>query len=100
MTKYDPSLFDTEDGVCWKCGYRGDTARHEVYYGVGRRDKSKKYGLWLCLCPRCHMSIHRNPSIGLDRELRKTARELFCAKYSEKRFIEVFMLGIEKSWED
>lgn len=100
MNKYNPSLFDTEDGECWKCGYRGSTARHEVFYGRGTRDKSKKYGLWLCLCPRCHAWVHDDPGAGLDEELKKAARDLFEKHYPEKDFIKIFIKGTEKRWED
>lgn len=100
MTKYSPSLFDTEDGVCWKCRYRGDTARHECYYGRGTRDKAKKYGLWVCLCPRCHAWVHADPNNGLDAELKAAAKALFCARSNEKRFVDIFIKGTEKDWED
>ena len=100
MNKYSPSLFDTEDSICWKCGYVGDTVRHEAYCGRGTRDKSKKYGLWVCLCPRCHSMVHKSPGEGLDKELRDKGRLLFENAYPEKDFIKIFVRGAEKNWED
>ena len=100
MTKYGPSLFDTVDGECWKCGYCGDTARHECYYGRGTRDKAKKYGLWVCLCPRCHAWVHADPNNGLDAELKAEAKRLFNRAYPDKDFERVFIIGAEKNWEE
>lgn len=100
MKKYKPSLFDTEDGACWKCGFSGETARHECYYGRGTRDKSKVYGLWCCLCPRCHAQVHADPNSGLDLELKAEARRLFEAAYPDKDFVKIFITGAEKSWEE
>lgn len=100
MNKYSASLFDTEDGECWKCGYRGATARHECFYGKGTRDKAKKYGLWVCLCPRCHAWVHSNPESGLDAELKAKARQLFINKYPDKNFRDIFIIGKEKDWEE
>lgn len=56
---YNKSLFDCEDGVCWLCGAVTDTVRHEIYRGKNRSN-SKKYGLWLAVCPRCHSRLHRH----------------------------------------
>ena len=54
---YNDSLFGCEDGVCFLCGAIGDTARHEIYRGKNRAN-SKREGLWLTLCPKCHELAH------------------------------------------
>jgi len=56
---YNDTLFPTEG--CLICGYQGDLVRHEVFQGPNRL-KSKKYGCWVNLCPRCHMELHAQPS--------------------------------------
>lgn len=76
---YNPSLFETEDGTCYLCGFVGDTARHEVLHGPNR-ENSKKHGLWICVCPRCHDDIHREDN-GLFLWLKEAAQELWeCAQ--------------------
>ena len=72
---YNKSLFETEDGVCYMCGYHGDTARHEILHGANRQN-SKKYGLWINVCPRCHREIHANDN-GEYIYLKEAAQALF-----------------------
>lgn len=54
---YAPSLFNTEDGVCYVTGIRGHTARHEIF-GAANRDKSKEDGLWIHISPAAHDYLH------------------------------------------
>lgn len=61
------------------CGSHGDLARHEVFGGYGRRNKSKKYGLWITVCPRCHEQIHMHGDIA--RSLRAKAQEAAMEYY-------------------
>lgn len=96
---YNASLFDTEDGECWKCHAVCDTARHEVYYGTGTREQSKKAGLWVCLCPRCHAMVHSNPNDGLDAELKEIARKIYLRHHTEVEFRARFISGYVKGWE-
>ena len=61
---YAPSIVDyygTTIKRCYKCHWRGDLARHEIFNGANRQ-KSKAYGLWVLLCPRCHADLHDHPS--------------------------------------
>ena len=85
---YNKSLFDTEDGECYICGFVGDTARHEVIYGTGNRAQSKKYGLWVALCPRCHQRVHANQK---EYEwLKEKAYNLFCEEHSREFFYKIY----------
>ncbi len=61
---YAPSVID-ETKVCFLCKKRGDLARHEVFHGANRQ-KSKAYGAWVHLCPKCHQELH-----GKDPEIDK-----------------------------
>ncbi len=90
---YNESLFTTENGVCFLCnrdfGY-GNTARHEVFYGISNRDIAKKEGLWVYLCPDCHAKCHhKEPE---DLELKEEGQMLWenVNGGDRKRFIELF----------
>ena len=63
--KYAPSILQHPfgDDSCYLCGNGGDLARHEIFHGPSR-EKSKMYGCWVLLCPRCHERLHtRDPEI-------------------------------------
>lgn len=47
----DPDVW----GYCPAFG--ANLARHEIF-GGSRREKSKRLGLWVWLCPTCHAEIH------------------------------------------
>lgn len=53
---YAPSIMPPGEG-CFICGRQGDTVRHEIFHGPYRQ-KSKALGLWVRLCPDCHMTLH------------------------------------------
>ena len=57
---YAPSVVDYYGALierCFMCDWRGDLVRHEIF-GASNRKKSKALGLWVYLCPRCHMELH------------------------------------------
>lgn len=88
---YRPSLFNTEDGFCYVHGGYCETVRHEIIGGAGRQ-LSKKYGLWINVCPECHNiginSIHMNPA--KYQYLKIKAQILFEQEYPGKDFKDVF----------
>ena len=94
---YAPSIVQIfEDRVCFNCEASGDLARHEIFNGYNRK-KSKAYGLWVNLCPRCHMQIHDHP----DRSL-KVAGQIRCmAEYgwTVEEFRERFGKSYVEVWE-
>lgn len=58
---YAPSIIQIyESDVCLICEASGNLARHEIFNG-NNRQKSKAYGLWVSLCPRCHYLVHSEP---------------------------------------
>lgn len=74
---YAPSVIH-DDGTCMLCGTTLDLIRHEVFEGFGRREKCKKLGLWVSLCPACHAWIHDTPrEIGLKQVAQRRAMQLF-----------------------
>lgn len=89
---YNESLLNTEDGKCFLCGKVCETARHEVFFGTANRQNSKKYGMWVDICPMCHQysstSVHQNRAT--DLHLKKTAQREFERVYSRECFIRVF----------
>lgn len=89
---YRPSLFNTEDGFCYI--HKADcvtTVRHEIFGGPYRQI-SKKYGLWINVCPECHNigshSIHSNPENYTF--LKVKAQILFEQEYTDEDFITIF----------
>ena len=78
---YAPSVVDyygTTIERCFLCDWTQDLVRREVF-GASNRKKSKAYGLWVYLCPRCHMNLHDNPDDG--RWLKKVAQAQAMAWY-------------------
>lgn len=63
---YKPSLFGSEDGICYITGRRCDTARHEVF-NKHARQYSKEDGLWIAVSPEVHDTIHANHHGMWDR---------------------------------
>lgn len=58
---YAPSIV-YEGGYCFCCmmdesAFGANLVRHEAFGGPNRQ-KSKRLGLWVNLCPRCHSEIH------------------------------------------
>lgn len=76
---YGKSLFKTEDGECYICGYVGDTARHEIF-NASNRQISKRLGTWIAVCPRCHNEIHADIN-GRFLWLKEEAQSLFMDEY-------------------
>ena len=87
---YGKSLFPTEDGKCYVCGFVGDTARHEILHGANR-SISKRFGLWIAVCPRCHANIHAEDN-GSYLYLKEEAEERFLREYNKDvaDFIAIF----------
>ena len=68
---YSPSILGAFD-FCYVCYRHGDLARHEVFHGANRQ-KSKRFGLWINVCPSCHDKIHFTDG-KLDRLLKENAQ--------------------------
>ena len=97
---YNKSIMATTAGECYLCGYEGETARHEVFYGTGARALSKHYGLWVNLCPRCHAEVHADPESEKAVTLDTDARAAFMAQgHSLAEFTRIFVIGNIKHWE-
>ena len=58
---YAPSIVHLHDDACFICDYMGELARHEIF-NASNREKSKAYGLWVRLCPKCHDLVHKKRS--------------------------------------
>ena len=87
---YSPSIVHKRQERCYLCGVGGDLARHEPLDGIGRRSLSKKYGLWVCLCPQCHEMSHKDRHI--QDMLRAECEEAALCEYgwTITDFIEIF----------
>lgn len=88
---YRESLLES-GGLCWYCRRGGDLARHEAFEGTGRRDKAKRLGLWVTVCPTCHALCHEHPKSGVALMLKQFAQKSAMDEYgwSKQRFIAEF----------
>lgn len=72
---YAPSLW--KQGECFVCGKRGTLyvplQRHEIFHGPNR-EKSKRLGTWVTLCPMCHANVH-HADPALDRWLKRVGQK-------------------------
>ena len=80
---YAPSIMgdllpDVNFCGCFVCGVGGDLARHEIFPGPYRTN-SKRYGLWVNLCPRCHDVWHKTG--GEQRNMKKYAQTVAMKHY-------------------
>lgn len=87
---YRPSLLKTKQYECFLCHRTCETARHEIF-GASNRSKSKRYGLWVNLCPTCHTeapySAHRSKETRAM--LQKLGQEAYEKEYGDD-FLYVF----------
>ena len=97
---YNPSIMATTERVCYLCKAQGQTIRHEVFYGVGERTLSKRYGLWVNICTACHSEVHADYEGEKAETLRRDAEAAFIAQgYPRSEFIRIFVKGYIKHWE-
>ncbi len=82
MPKRNITLMNTEKGVCYFCGYEGQTHKHHCISGTANRRLADEYGLYVYLCPNCHMlapnAVHRNSETA--RKLKQDAQRMFEEK--------------------
>ena len=91
---YAPSIIqkNTSSHECYICSYVGDVARHEIIHGTANRRLSKKYGLWVNLCPICHRYVHEHPKSPENQFLYIKAENAALQDYgwTKTDFIRVF----------
>lgn len=89
---YRPNLFGVEDGFCFLHEEYCGTERHEIFGGANRGN-SKKYGLWIPLCPSCHRegenAIHKHSNTKY-LYIKEDAQRLFEIEYPDKDFKTIF----------
>lgn len=91
---YVPSIVQWNTGeqcaVCRRADI--DLVRHEIFHGTGRRELSKRYGLWITCCTSCHRMLHANPISKSNECFRKHAQHQAMRKYgwSTEDFIGIF----------
>lgn len=77
---YAASVVQKEDDRCILCGTQtGPFPRHEIFHGANRQ-KSKRLGLWVWLCPDCHMRVHHMDA-SMDRRLKKLGQTVAMEHY-------------------
>lgn len=97
MNGYSDSIMTTEQGVCYVCRIQGETARHELFYGTANRKKSKEWGTWINVCPRCHALIHARPQDFVY--LKVAGQRQFVYNFGQKLFMETFGKNYLDEWE-
>lgn len=79
---YAPSLLG-DWSYCAMCfQFSPALQRHEVFHndmGGRTRSKSKKYGLWISVCPLCHARIHTKKEIS--DALKRRGQRMAMNKY-------------------
>lgn len=83
--------FPDQKDRCYLCGRYGQMHLHHCLHGIHRKN-ADKYGLWVHLCPECHMALHDHGD-G-DLALEQIAQKAFEREYGGEKFREVF----GKSW--
>lgn len=98
---YAPSVLgsgSTRFGTCRICGRLCYTERHEVFFGIANRERSKRLGLWVTLCDRCHRTgkraVHNNR--GADLGLKASAQIMAMNRYGWT--LTEFMDRFGRSW--
>lgn len=88
---YAPSIISHEN-VCLNCYTTLNLQRHEVFHGTAFRQKSKAYGLWVLLCPVCHLTKVHNSDGELDLKLKELGQQtaMTCYGWSKEEFRERF----------
>ena len=81
--RYATSILQDDVGErCFLCNREGiELVRHEIFEGVGRREKCKEFGLWVTLCVNCHSRVHSNPA-GKDAK--------FLDEYAEREALATY----------
>ena len=78
---YNPSIIHQGDIECYLCGVPFPLERHEIF-GAFNRQKSKRDGLWVSLCPICHrtgkQSVHNSSHTA--KQLKARAEFAWCEK--------------------
>lgn len=78
MSKHSESILSNER-ECFICHDTRQLHRHHIYPGIGRREMSEHFGLWVYLCPRHHnmsdVGVHSNKI--LDENLKKMGQRKF-----------------------
>ena len=87
--RYAPSILQEDVGTrCFLCDREHiELVRHEVYQGVGRREKCKRLGLWITVCVSCHNNLHADPSGAAAR---------YLDEYAERAALEFYGWTIPK----
>ena len=85
------SIVQADTDYCWYCGRYG-TEIHHIYYGVGNRSLSTRFGEVVGLCYNHHrgkQGVH-NGNKELDTMLKQAGQRAFIEHYPQDDFLAVF----------
>ena len=94
------SILETDKDHCFLCGatvLNGGTHRHHIF-GAANRKHSEEDGLWVYLCPWCH--ILGNHAVHNDKERMQTLHRIGQRKYEETHTRAEFMARYGKNYID
>jgi hypothetical protein len=74
----------TENGVCFFCGRVCHTHKHHIF-GAYNRKRSDKDGLFVYLCPECHMKLHDRPKFELYVRLKEIGQIAWMREYQKTK---------------
>lgn len=78
-----------DEKECYLTGVQAGLDKHHIYHGTANRKISEQWGCWCWLKHSIHMDLHDRDK-ELDRFLQKECQKAFEAKYSHKKFMELF----------
>lgn len=83
----------SNERICFRCGKGGYLHKHHVI-GGRLRNKADQEGLWVYLCPECHVrgkdAVHSAKGIPYSNYLRKIAQERFEMSHSHDEWMKEF----------
>lgn len=89
---YVESIMPINYGECFVCNGTKDLVRHEVFHGTANRILSKRFGLWVLICPERHAYVHQHPQSLYNKNMKMLGQKMAMDKYewSKRDFINVF----------
>lgn len=79
--------FPDQPDRCFICGKYGPMHKHHCLHGPHRKN-ADKHGLFVHLCPACHMALHDHGEH--DRELEEIAQRAFEREHTREEFMRIF----------
>lgn len=73
---------------CYICGITRPLHKHHVVNGLGNRENSERYGLWVYLCRKHHERVHADQE--LDEALKRYAQKEYEKSHTHTEWMKTF----------